>query len=146
MTETAARGKREMNVNLIAIPLLIPVFWNVYTTFLGLSDLFDLPTNPSINPGQFAFAIIVTTLVLLFVLSTKLIWSLGSDDTLAGLLKAATVLCIAFDVFASLLGTKRIISFDEADPGKTVGLAFIVVLVVLAKVALSYILFQSNSR
>ena len=132
-------------MNLIAIPLLIPVVWNVYTTFLGLSDLFDLPTNPSINPGQFVFGIIITMLILIFVLATQLIWNYGSDDLLVALLKAASILCIAFDVVASWHGTKQIISFYDDDPGKAVGLAFVVVLVVLSKLGLSIILFRKQA-
>lgn len=140
--EMAEEGVSAMNVNLIAIPLLIPVAWNIYTTFLGLSDIFDLPTNPNINPGQFTFAAIVTLLVFLFVLATQLIWNFKEDDTLVLLLKAAAIICIAFDVFASWHGTKQLISFDDGDPGKAVGLAFVVVLTVLAKLSLSMILFR----
>lgn len=131
-----------MDVRLLAIPLLGPVCWNIYTTFLGIAYNFDLPTRPSINPGQFMFAIMVTALILIFVLSTQLIWNFQSDDTLIQLLKAATILCIFFDVYASWIGTKWIISFDDTDPGKSVGLAFVVVLVVLSKLCLSIILFR----
>jgi hypothetical protein len=133
-----------MNGQLLAIPLLIPVVWNLYTTFIGLSVIFDLPTHPSINPGQFAFAIIITTLVFIFVVASQLIWNFGSDDTLVLLLKAASILCIFFDVYASWIGTKWITSFDDGDPGKAVGLAFVVVLAVLSKLGLSIILFRNR--
>ena len=60
-----------MNVRLLAIPLLAPVIWNIYTTFRGLSDFFDLPTHPSINPGQFAFGVVVTIIVIITIKGGK---------------------------------------------------------------------------
>ena len=65
-----------MSVKLLAIPLLAPAIWNLYTTFRGLSDFFDLPTHPSINPGQFAFGVVVTIIVIGFVVASRLIWSI----------------------------------------------------------------------
>lgn len=133
-----------MSVKLVAIPLLAPAAWNLYTTFRGLSDFFDLPTNPNINPGQFLFGIIVTIIIISFVIASQLIWSFRSDDAPVLLLKAASVTCILIDVFASWVGTKQIISFDEDDPGKSVGLALVVALVVLSKIGLSIILFRKE--
>lgn len=134
-----------MNVQLLAIPLLAPAFWNLYTTFRGLSDFFDLPTNPSINPGQFAFGIVVTIIVIGFVIASRLIWSVPSDDPPVLLLKAASVICIAIDVGASWIGTKRVISFDDDDPAKNFALALVIALVVLSKIGLSTILFDKHN-
>jgi hypothetical protein len=133
-----------MNVQLLAIPLLAPAFWNLYTTFRGLADFFDLPTNPSINPGQFAFGVVATVIVIGFVVASRLIWSVASDDPPVLLLKAASVICILVDVGASWIGTKRVISFDDDDPGKAFGLALVIALVVLSKIGLSTLLFDSG--
>jgi hypothetical protein len=133
-----------MNPQLLAIPLLAPAIWNMYTTFRGLTDFFDLPTHPSINPGQFAFGIVVTVIVIGFVIASRLIWSIPSEDVPVLLLKAASVICILIDVGASWIGTKRVISFDDDDPGKAVGLALVVALVVLSKIGLSTLLFPTE--
>ena len=134
-----------MNVQLLAIPLLAPALWNLYTTFRGLADFFDLPTNPSINPGQFAFGIVVTIIVIGFVVASRLIWSVPSDDPPVLLLKAASLICIAIDVAASWIGTKRVISFDDDNPGKAFGLALVIALVVLSKIGLSTLLFDNGN-
>ncbi len=133
-----------MNVRLLAIPLLAPVIWNIYTTFRGLSDFFDLPTHPSINPGQFAFGIVVTIIVIGFVVASRAIWN-SPDETPFLLLKAASVVCIAIDVAASWVGTKHVISFDYDDQGKAFGLALMVALLVLSKIALSTLLFDTEN-
>ena len=132
-----------MNVQLLAIPLLAPVFWNIYTTFRGLSDFFDLPTHPSINPGQFAFGIVVTIIVIGFVVASRAIWS-SPDEAPFLLLKVASVVCIAIDVAASWVGTKHVISFEDDDPGKAIGLALVIALVVLSKIGLSTLLFDNQ--
>jgi hypothetical protein len=134
-----------MSVKLLAIPLLAPATWNLYTTFRGLSDFFDLPTHPSINPGQFAFGVVVTIIVIGFVVASRLIWSIPSDDVPVLLLKAASVICILIDVGASWIGTKRVISFDDDDPGKAIGLALVIALVVLSKIGLSTLLFDKEN-
>jgi hypothetical protein len=134
-----------MNVRLLAIPLLAPVIWNIYTTFRGLSDFFDLPTHPSINPGQFAFGIVVTIIVIGFVVGSRAIWSFASEEAPFLLLKAASLICIVIDVAASWVGTKHVISFDYDDPGKAFGLALVVALLVLSKIALSTLLFDAES-
>ena len=133
-----------MNVQLLAIPLLAPALWNLYTTFRGLADFFDLPTNPSINPGQFAFGIVVTIIFIGFVIASRLIWSVPSDDPPVLLLKAASVICIAIDVAASWIGTKRVISFDDDNPGKAFCLAVVIDLFVLSKIVLSTLLFYNG--
>ncbi len=134
-----------MNGQLLAIPLLAPAIWNLYTTFRGISDFFDLPTHPSINPGQFAFGIVITIIVIGFVIGSRLIWSTAPDDTPGLLLKIASVICILIDVGASWIGTKRVISFEDDDPGKALALALVIALVVLSKIGLSTLLF-SNGR
>ena len=134
-----------MEVRLLAIiPLLAPVIWNIYTTFRGLSDFFDLPTHPSINPGQFVFGIVVTIIVIGFVISSRAIWN-TPDEVPFLLLKAASVVCIAIDVAASWFGTKHVISFDYNDPAKAFGLALVVALLVLSKIALSTLLFDAEN-
>ena len=134
-----------MDVRPLAIILLLPpVIWNIYTTRQGLCDFFDLPTHPSINPGQFVFGIMVTIIVIGFVIASRAIWSLRDEGPFA-LLKAASVVCIAIDVAASWYGTKHVISFDFDDPGKAFGLALMVALLVLSKIALSMILFDTKS-
>jgi tryptophan-rich sensory protein len=133
-----------MNVRLLAIPLLAPVIWNIYTTFRGLCDFFDLPTHPSINPGQWAFGIVVTIIVIGFVIASRAIWT-APDDASFVVLKAASMVCIAIDVAASWVGTKHVISFDYDDPGKAFGLALMVSLLVLSKIALSTILFDGEN-
>ena len=134
-----------MNVQLLAIPLLAPALWNLYTTFRGLADFFDLPTNPSINPGQFAFGIVVTIIVIGFVVASRLIWSVPSDDPPVLLLKVACLVCIGIDVAASWEGTKRVISFEDDNPGKAFGLALVIALVVLSKLGLSTLLFDKQN-
>ena len=134
-----------MNVQLLAIPLLAPALWNLYTTFRGLADFFDLPTNPSINPGQFAFGIVVTIIVIGFVVASRLIWSRGSVDTPMLLLKVACLVCIGIDVAASWEGTKRVISFEDDNPGKAFALALVIALVVLSKLGLSTLLFDKQN-
>ena len=134
-----------MNPQLLAIPLLAPALWNLYTTFMGLSLFFDLPTNPNINPGQFAFGVIVTIIVIGFVVASRLIWTALPDDMPGLLLKVAIVICILIDVGASWIGTKRVISFDDDDPAKAFGLALVIALVVLSKIGLSSVLFPNGS-
>ncbi len=134
-----------MNAQLLALPLLGPAIWNLYTTFRGLTDFFDLPTHPSINPGQFAFGIVVTVIVVAFVIGSRVIWSIDADDAPVLLLKAASVICILIDVGASWIGTKRVISFDDDDPGKVIALALVVALVVLSKIGLSTLLFSNEN-
>jgi tryptophan-rich sensory protein len=134
-----------MEVRLLAIILLLaPVIWNIYTTRQGLCDFFDLPTHPSINPGQFVFGIVVTIIVIGFVVASRAIWS-ARDEAPFALLKAASVVCIAIDAAASWFGTKHVISFDYEDPAKAVGLALMVALLVLSKIALSMLLFDTKS-
>ncbi len=141
----AAPSTRKLSVRLFAIPLLAPVIWNIYTTFRGLSDYFDLPTHPSINSGQFAFGIVVTIIVIGFVVASRAIWT-SSDEAPFLLLKGASVVCIAIDVAASWVGTKHVTSFDYDDPGKAFGLALVVALIVLSMVALSALLFDKDNN
>jgi hypothetical protein len=131
-------------VRLLAIPLLAPVVWNIYTTFRGLCDFFDLPTHPSINPGQFLFGIMVTIIVIGFVVASRAIWN-SPDEAPFVLLKAASIVCIAIDVAASWVGTKHVIMFDYEDPAKAFGLALMVALLVLSKIALSTLLFDAEN-
>ncbi len=132
-----------MNAQLLAIPLLAPVLWNIYTTFRGVADFFDLPTHFSINPGQFVFGIVITIIVIGFVIASRAIWT-ASDEVPFVLLKAASVVCVAIDAAASWVGTKHVLSFDYDDPGKAFGLALVVALLVLSKIALSALLFPEN--
>jgi hypothetical protein len=139
-----AASARKLSVRLLAIALLAPVIWNIYTTFRGLSDFFDLPTHPSINPGQFAFGIVVTVIVSGFVIASRVIWN-SSDGALFPLLKAASVVCVAIDVAASWFGTKHVISFNYDDPAKAFGLALVVAVVVLSMIGLSKLLFDGDN-
>ncbi len=88
---------------------------------------------------------VVTIIVIGFVVASRLIWSIPSDDVPVLLLKAASVICILIDVGASWIGTKRVISFDDDDPGKAIGLALVIALVVLSKIGLSTLLFDKEN-
>jgi hypothetical protein len=128
-----------MNSRLIILPLLPPTLWGLYTTFQGLSDFFDLPTNPDINPGQFAFAIVATVIVFAFLLVSPVIWSLKADIAPALILRGAWLAAVAINLFASWEGTRRIILYEDEDPAKAVGVAVVAVLVVASTILLSWL-------
>ena len=133
-----------MSGRLFIIPLLLPVLWNLYTTYRGLTDFFDLPANPNINPGQFVFGIVITIIILAFVVASDFVLRWESHDPPALILKAASVTSIVINLFASWEGTQRVIDYEDGDPGKMIGLALVVALVVLSTVFLSRLLTERN--
>jgi hypothetical protein len=140
----AASSPHKSGVRLLAIPLLAPAIWNLYTTFRGLADFFDLPSHPSINPGQFALGIAVTIIVIGFVIASRPIWSFVSEEPPFLLLKAVSVTCILINTGAAWVGMKHVMSFGDADPGKSFSLAFVVALTVLSMIGLSKLLFDAD--
>ena len=141
-----APSARGLSVRLLAIPHLVPTVWGIYVTFRGLSDFFDLPTHPSIKPGQFALGIVVTIIVIGFVIASRPIWKLVSEDVPFLLLKAASVVCIAINVSAAWVGTKHVISFDYDDPGIALGVAFVVALIMASMIMLSTLIFDTDNN
>ncbi len=136
-----------MGVRLILIvPLLLGGIWDLYTTFRGVADFFDLPTNPAINPGQFAFGVVITLTVFGFVLATQLLWSANLHDAPALLLKAAWAVCVAIDLFTSWSGTKRAVFYDDDDPAKGFGIAVAAALIVASTILLSKLLLDKDFR
>jgi hypothetical protein len=131
---------------LIIVLLLLGSGWDLYTTFLGISDFFDLPTNPDINPGQFIFAVVVTIIVFGFVLLSHLISHIKSHDTAALLLKAAWATCIAIDLYTSWEGTRRLIFYGDDDPAKAFGIAVVAALIVASTMLLSQLLLDKDMR
>ncbi len=129
---------------LVMIPLLPPVLWNFFTTYRGLTDYFDVPRNPSINPGQFIFGVIVAIIVLGFVIASHVILNWKSVDPPVLFLKAACVVCILVNVAALWEGTRRIIQFEDEDPGKQFALALVVALIVASTVLLSKLLLEND--
>jgi len=131
---------------LLAIPLLPAVVWNIYTTFRGISILFDLPRNPNINPGQFAFGIIVTLIVIGLVLASSLAFSNNNSEELpASVLKGAWLAAVFFNLVASWVGTKRLILYEDDDPGKKFAVLVIVTLIVLSTAFLPRLLNEKPS-
>lgn len=143
---SSSPNKAYSRKSLLAIPLLGTAIWCMYVSFRGLTDFFDLSTHMSINPGQFVFGVVVTVIVIGFVIASRLIWSIESENVPVLLLKAASVICILIDVAASWLGTIRLISFDSDDPWKATGLALVVALTILSIIGLSTLLFDNDRK
>jgi tryptophan-rich sensory protein len=142
----SAKGGTRMSIRLLVmIPLLPPALWNFFTTYRGLTDFFDVPRNPSLNPGQFAFGVIVAVIVLGFVMASHLILNWDQYDPPVLFLKAACVVCILVNVAALWEGTKRVIQFEDDDPGKGFALALVVALIVASTVLLSKLLLDDKS-
>lgn len=141
----AALSVPPISARLVIIPLLVPVLWNLYTTFRGLADFFDLPTYPS-SGGQWAFGIGGTIFVIGFVVASRMIWRFASEDAPVLLLKAACVFCIVINIGASWIGTKRIVLFEADDPARTIALALVVALVILSTVGLSTLFFDKHNK
>jgi hypothetical protein len=136
-----------MGVRLILIiPLLLGGLWDLYTTFTGVADFFDLPTNPNINGGQFAFAVVVTLTVFGFVISSQLFWNANLHDAPALLLKASWAACVLIDLYTSWAGTKRLVFYDDDDPAKAFGIAVAAALIVASTILLSKMLLDKDFR
>jgi hypothetical protein len=136
-----------MGVRLILIvPLLLGALWDLYTTFTGVAEFFDLPTNPNINGGQFAFGVVITLTVFGFVLASQLFWNANLHDTPALLLKAAWAVCVGIDLFTSWSGTKRVVFYDDDDPAKGFGIAVAAALIVASTILLSKLLLDKDFR
>jgi len=127
--------------------VLVPIaLWDLLTTFLGVSMFFDLPTNPDINPGQFAFGIVVTLLIFGFVMATHAIHSMHSSDTPFLILKGAWATAVAIDLYTAWEGTRRIVFYGEEDPVKGVGVAVVAALIVTSTIFLSSLLFGKAGK
>jgi hypothetical protein len=135
-----------MRLILIVIPLVLGAAWDLYTTFTGVSDFFDLPTNPAINGGQFAFGVVITCTIFGFVIASQLFWNANLHDAPGLLLKAAWAVCIAIDLFTSWAGTKRIVFYDDDDPAKGFAMAVAAALIVASTILLSKLLLDKNFR
>ncbi|MBT3070055.1 hypothetical protein KKP04_04130 [Rhodomicrobium sp. Az07] len=127
--------------------VLIPIaLWDIYTTYLGVSYFFDLPTNPDINPGQFAFGLVVTLIVFGFVLATQLIYSLPADNSPVLILKGAWATAVAIDLYTAWEGTRRVVFYGEEDPVKGVGVAIVAALIVTSTIFLSQLLLGKSAK
>lgn len=136
-----------MGVRLIGFVLLLGGLWDLFTTFRGIADFFDLPVDPKINPAQFAFAVVVTMVVFGFVIASHLIWSLKSDDIPTLFLKGAWAVCVLIDLFTSWAGTKRFVFYgDDGGPIRGVGLLVVTALIVAASILLSKLLLAKDIR
>jgi hypothetical protein len=124
---------------LLVAAVLAPVAaWDFFTTLYGLAAFFDLPLNPGINPVQFAFAMVLTSIVFSFVLATQIILNIGNGDLLVQMIKAAWALCIGINLVTSWLGTKHYVFYgDDGDAARGIGLALATVLTVLSTIFLS---------
>jgi hypothetical protein len=132
---------------LVAIVLCLGTLWNAFTVFYGSADFFDLAMNPSINPTQFTFAIMITLLVLGFVIGSHIIMNLKSDDVLGLFLKAAYGLCVLIDALASWDGTRRFVFYgDYSGAFQEIGLVLVTVLVVASTILLSKLLLGKDIR
>jgi hypothetical protein len=134
-----------MGVRVVTIVLFLGALWDYFTTFRGVADFFDLPTNPNINPAQFTFGLAVTTMIFGFVIASHLIWNLKADDLPTLLLKVAWVTCIAIDLFTSWDGTKRFVFYgDDGDAARGIGLAVVTALIVTSSLLLSKLLLARD--
>jgi hypothetical protein len=125
----------------------IGAIWDVFTTFLGIAQFFDLPIDAKLSPAQFTFTLVVTLVVFGFVIASHLIWSLKSDDIVALILKAAWGVCVVIDFITSWWGTKRFVFPDsQNDFGQAGGLLVITFLVVSASILLSRLLLAKDIR
>jgi tryptophan-rich sensory protein len=130
-----------MGVRIVSILLVLGSLWTLFTTFRGVSDYFDLPVDPKINPAQFAFGLMVTLVVFGFVVATQLIWNLKADDVPALVLKAAWAVCVLIELLTSFEGTTRyVFQGDDSDAIRGVGLAVVTALVVSSTMFLSRLL------
>jgi tryptophan-rich sensory protein len=136
-----------MGVRIVAAGLLLGSLWNLFTVFRGVSDYFDLPVTPNLNPAQFTFGLVVTVVIFGFVIATHLIWNLKADDSPTLALKAAWAICVAINLFASFEGTTRYVFYgDDSDMVRGVGLAVVTALVVTATMFLSKLLLAKEGR
>jgi tryptophan-rich sensory protein len=126
------------SIRAVAIVLVAGAVWDMFTTFYGLARYFDLPFYPSINPVQFTFGIVLTTIIFGFVIATHLIWSMKGDDLMVQVLKAAWAVCIAINLITSWQGTKHFVFYgDDGDAARGIGLALATALTVLSTIFLS---------
>jgi tryptophan-rich sensory protein len=130
--------KMPAGIRLIAAVLVAGALWDLFTTFYGLAGYFDLPLNPGVNPVQFTFGLVLTTIVFGFVIATHLIWTMKHDDLMVQLLKAAWMVCIAINLITSWQGTKHFVFYgDDGDAARGVGLALATALTVSSTIFLS---------
>jgi tryptophan-rich sensory protein len=126
------------SIRAVAIVLVAGAVWDMFTTFYGLARYFDLPFYPSINPVQFTFGIVLTTIIFGFVIATHLIWSMKGDDLMVQVLKAAWAVCIAINLITSWQGTKHFVFYgDDGDAARGIGLALATALTVSSTIFLS---------
>ncbi|MBJ7534978.1 hypothetical protein JDN40_12760 [Rhodomicrobium vannielii ATCC 17100] len=135
-----------MNLRPLSLLLLPIALWDVYTTYLGFSYFFDLPTNPAINPGQFTFGIVVTLIVFIFVLATTAIYSMPAHNSPILILKGAWATAVAIDLYTAWEGTRRIVFYGEEDAVKGVGVAIVAALIVTSTIFLSQLLLGKGSK
>ncbi len=125
-------------VRVVAAVLAAGALWDLFTTFYGVAHYFDLPFYPSINPVQFMFGIVLTTIVFSFVIATHLIWTMKGDDLMVQVLRAAWAACIAINLITSWQGTKYFVFYgDDGDAARGMGLALATVLTVSSTIFLS---------
>jgi tryptophan-rich sensory protein len=136
-----------MGIKFVALIVSLGAFWDGFTTFRGVADLFDLVTVSKVNPFQFSFALVVTMVVFGFVIATHLIWSFTSDDLVTLVLKIAWVLCFVVDFYTSLVGTRYYVFNDDIDtPAKAMGLLLVTFLVSASSILLSRLLLAKDIR
>jgi hypothetical protein len=134
-----------MGVRAVIFVLFLGALWDLFTTFRGIADFFDIPFQPRINPSQFIFGLAVTVVVFGFVISSHLISNLKADDIPTLLLKGAWGVCIAIDLFTTWQGTKRFVFYgDDSDPARTIGVAVVSALIVTSTMLLSNLLLDRN--
>lgn len=136
-----------MGIKLVALIVGLGAFWDGFTTFRGVTDLFDLVTVTRINPFHVGFAFVVTMVIFGFVVATHLIWSFKSDDLVTLLLKVAWIICFAIDLYTSLIGTRYYVFNGAVDtPAKMLGLLLVTFLISASSVLLSRILLAKDIR
>lgn len=127
--------------------LLIGAAWGAFTTFLGVAGFFDLATSTKMNPVQFLFAFVLTTVIFGFVIASHIVWSFKSDDIPTLMMKVAWMLCVLIVFYAALRGTRQFVFGDgEVDIVQRSGLVLVTFLVVAASILLSKLLLAGDIR
>lgn len=134
-----------MGLRLFIVPLALISAWNWYTTWLGVTDFFDLPTAFNINPGQWIFGVLVALMIFGFVFAFPVIWKLP-DNIPSAILRASWMVCIVIVLYTAWTGTRSAIFYDDDDLGKDIGMAIVAILFVSATIGLSFILADKNLR
>jgi hypothetical protein len=133
-------------MQVVGAAIAFGALWDFITTFVGLADIFDIFSQEGDYPFiQLLFALAASSVIMGFVLCTHYLWKHEEGDMITVILKAAWLMCFAFDVWTALLGNKRLIYGGRVENVKSmIIIGMITIIITSSTILLSRIVGQKE--